>query len=88
MLFTVSTGLNAWSTGLPKVSDHPIVSSMVNASQRILGKPKAKKEPITSEMLKTLVTSEISDKSPSLSDLPCEDSSLMSPRLCWLFSFQ
>ena len=55
--------------GLPKVSDHPIVSSMVSASQRILGKPKAKKEPITSEMLKALVTSKISDKSPSLSDL-------------------
>ena len=45
--------------GLPKVSDHPIVSSMVSASQRILGKPKAKKEPITSEMLKALVTSKI-----------------------------
>ena len=55
--------------GLPKVSDHPIVSSLVSASQRILGKPKAKKEPITSEMLKALVTSKISDKSPSLSDL-------------------
>ena len=35
---------------------NPIVSSMVSASQRILGKPKAKKEPITSEMLKALVT--------------------------------
>ena len=48
--------------GLPKVSDHPIVSSMVSASQRILGKPKAnmaKKEPINSEMLKALVTSNI-----------------------------
>ena len=55
--------------GLPKVSDHAIVSSMVSASQRILGKPKAKKEPITSEMLKALVTCKISDKSPSLSDL-------------------
>ena len=55
--------------GLPKVSDHLIVSSMVSASQRILGKPKAKKEPITNEMLKALVTSKILDKSPSLSDL-------------------
>ena len=55
--------------GLSKVSDHAIVSSMVSASQRILGKPKAKKEPITSEMLKALVTCKISDKSPSLSDL-------------------
>ena len=53
--------------GLPKVSDHAIVSSMVSAFQRILGKPK--KEPITSEMLKALVTCKISDKSPSLSDL-------------------
>ena len=55
--------------GLPKVSDHPVISSMLSASQRILGKPKAKKEPIASEMLKALVTSKISDKSPSLSDL-------------------
>ena len=51
--------------GLPKVSDHDIVSSMVSASQRILGKPKAKKEPITSEMLKALARFQ----SPSLSDL-------------------
>ena len=43
---------------------------MVHASQRILGKPYANKEPITSEMLKALVlTSKISDKSPPLSDL-------------------
>ena len=55
--------------GLSKASDHAIVSSMVSASQRILGKPKAKKEPITSEMLKALVSCKISDKSPSLSDL-------------------
>ena len=47
--------------GRPKVS-HPIaVSFMVNASQRILGKSKATKEPLTSEMLKALVTSKISD---------------------------
>ena len=69
-------GLNAvscidWAqrlAGLPRVS-HPIVSSMVRASQRIPGKPKATKEPITSETLKASVTFKISDKSPSLSDL-------------------
>ena len=55
--------------GLPKVSHHPMVSSMVSASQRILGKPKSKKEPITPEMLKALVKSRITDKSASLSDL-------------------
>ena len=71
--------------GLPKVSDHPIVSSMVSASQRIMGKPKTKKESITSEMSKALVTSKISDKSPSLSDLRTVALSL---RLWWLFSFQ
>ena len=63
--------------GLPKVSDHAIVSSMVSASQRILGKPKAKKEPITSEMLKALVTCKISDKSPPLSDLRIVDLCLL-----------
>ena len=54
---------------LPKVSVHPMVSSMVSASQRILGKAKSKKEPITPEMLRALVSSKISDKSPSLSNL-------------------
>ena len=56
--------------GQPKVYDHSIVSSMVSASQRTLGKLKAKKEAITSEimMLKALVTSKISGKSP-LSEL-------------------
>ncbi|KAL9950751.1 hypothetical protein ACROYT_G043306 [Oculina patagonica] len=49
--------------GLPKVSVHPMVASLVSASQRILGKPKSKKEPITPEMLKTLVNSKISDAS-------------------------
>ena len=48
---------------------HPMVSAMVSASQRILGKAKSKKEPITPEMLRALVSSKISDKSPSLSDL-------------------
>ena len=56
--------------GLPKVSHHPMVSSMVSASQRTLGKLKAKKEAITREimMLKALVTSKISGRSP-LSEL-------------------
>ena len=46
-----------------------MISAMVSASQRILGKAKSKKEPITPEMLRALVSSKISDKSPSLSDL-------------------
>ena len=41
---------------------------MVSASQRILGRPKVKKDPITPEMLKAFVGSKITDKSP-LSDL-------------------
>ena len=54
--------------GLPKVSGHPLVTTMLSASQRILGKPKIKKEPISSEMLKSLVSSKMTDKC-SLSDL-------------------
>ena len=54
--------------GLSKISIHPLVASMVSASQRILGRPKVKKDPITPEMLKALVESKITDKSPSLSD--------------------
>ena len=46
-----------------------MVALMVSASQRILGRPKVKKDPITPEMLKALVESKITDKSPSLSDL-------------------
>ena len=48
---------------------HPMISAMVSASQGIPGKAKSKKEPITPEMLRALVSSKISDKSPSLSDL-------------------
>ena len=55
--------------GLSKISNHPLVASMVSASQRILGRPKVKKDPITPEMLKAHVESKITDKSPSLSDL-------------------
>ena len=55
--------------GLPKISNHPLVSLMVSASQRLLGRPKLKKDPVTPEMLKALVESKITDKSPSISDL-------------------
>ena len=55
--------------GLSKISNHPLVASMFRASQRILGRPRIKKDPITPEMLKALVESKITDKSPSLSDL-------------------
>ena len=55
--------------GLSKMSNNPLVASMVSVSQRILGRPKVKKDPITPAMLKVLVESKIIDKSPSLSDL-------------------
>ena len=42
---------------------------MVSASQRILGRPKVKKYPLTPETLKALLESKITDKSPSISDL-------------------
>jgi len=38
--------------GLSKISNHPLVSLMVSASQRILGRPKVKKDPVTPEMLR------------------------------------
>ena len=53
---------------MSKISDHPLVSLMVSASQRLLGRPKVKKDPVTPEMLKALVESKITDKSPSISD--------------------
>ena len=55
--------------GLSKISDHLLVSLMVSASRRLLGRPKVKKDPVTPEMLKALVESKITDKSPSISDL-------------------
>lgn len=55
--------------GLSKISSHPLVASMVSASQRILGRPKVKKDPLTPEILKALVESKITDKSPSICDL-------------------
>ena len=33
--------------GLSKISNHPLVASMVSVCQRILGSPKVKKDPIT-----------------------------------------
>jgi len=54
--------------GLSKISDHPLVSLMVGASQRLLGKPKVKKDPVAPEMLKALVESKFTDKSLSVSD--------------------
>ena len=53
--------------GLPKRSEYPMVSSLIAASQRILGRPKSNKKPISPEMLKAVVISRIPDKSPSLS---------------------
>ena len=38
--------------GLSKISSHPLVASTVSASQRILGRPKVKKDPLTPEMLR------------------------------------
>ena len=54
--------------GLSKISDHPLVALMVSASQRLLGRPKVKKDPVTPEMLKALMESKMTDKSPSVSD--------------------
>ena len=53
---------------MSKISDRPLVSLMVSASQRLLGRPKVKKDPVTPEMLKALVESKITDKSPFISD--------------------
>ena len=50
--------------GLSKISNHLLVSLMVSAFQRLLGRPKVENDPVTPEMLKTL--SKITDKSPSI----------------------
>ena len=70
--------------GLSKISVHPLVVLMVSASQRLLGRPKVKKDPVTPEMLKALVESKITDKSPFCfrSQIGC----LMSYRLRGFFS--
>ena len=55
--------------GLSKLSNHPLVSLMVSASQRFLGRPKVKKDPVSLEVLKALMESKITDNSLSFSDL-------------------
>lgn len=42
--------------GLPAVSTHPIVKVILEANARILAKPKQRKEPISIDMLKTMVS--------------------------------
>ena len=54
-------------SGYDKVSSHCMVESMLSALQRVLAKPKNKKEPITIEMLQSLAA-KYKDKS-SISDL-------------------
>ena len=66
-LFSIDWAQNLAS--LPTISDHSLVSSMISAAQRILGRPRDKKDPVTPDMLKALTESKIKDKSPSLSDL-------------------
>ena len=61
----------AWAqqlAGLPKMSEHPMVSSLIAAFPRILGK--SKKQPISPEMYKALVMSRIPEfsKTDQLSD--------------------
>ena len=66
-LFSIDWAQNL--AGLPKISDQPLVSSMISAAQRILGRPRDKKDPVTPEMLKALAESKLKCKSPSLSVL-------------------
>jgi len=54
-------------SGYEKVSVHPFVESMMSACQRILARPKCRKEPITAEMLHALAL-KFKDKS-SVSDV-------------------
>ena len=67
VLFSIDWAQNLAS--LPTISDHCLVSSMISAAQRILGRPRDKKDPVTPDMLTALTESKIKDKSPSLSDL-------------------
>ena len=66
-LFSIDLTQNL--AGLPTISDHPLVSSMISVTQRILGRPRDKKDPVTTEMLKALAETKLKDKSPSLSVL-------------------
>ena len=47
--------------GFSKISTHPMVASMACASQRILGRPKVKKDPVNFQMPKALVESKITE---------------------------
>ena len=67
-LFTVLTGLNVWPVCWRSLIILTFLPWLVRPNEFWANRSKAKKEPITSEMLKSLVTSKISDKSPSLSD--------------------
>ena len=66
-LFTIDLTQNL--AGFPKISDHPLVSSMISVAQRTFGRPRDKKDPVTPEMLKALAESKLKGKSPSLSVL-------------------
>lgn len=64
--------------GLSKMSTHPLVSLMANASQRILGRPKVEKDSVTPKIVKSKITDKflsfclflILDQSPMLNWLP------------------
>ena len=66
--FIALTGRSRWLACLKSPIIPALVVLMVSASQRLLGRPKVKKDPVTPEMLKALVESNITDKSPSVSD--------------------
>ena len=66
-LFSIDWAQNL--AGLLKISDRPLVFSMISEVQRILRRPRDKKDPVTPEMLKALAESKITEKSPSRSDL-------------------
>ena len=51
-LFSIDWAQNL--AGLLKISDRPLVFSMISEAQRILRRPRDKKDPVTPEMLKAL----------------------------------
>ena len=48
-LFSIDWAQNL--AALPEISDHPLVSSMISAAQRIFGRPRDKKDPVSPDML-------------------------------------
>ena len=66
MVYSIDWALEL--AGFSKISTQPMVASMASASQRILSRPKVKKDPVNFQMPKALVESKITDKSSSLSD--------------------